>query len=391
MPSYHQLGQLPPKRHTKLRREVEESYLNEGIAYEHVVTTQGFDRAYSILYHLRPPTRTQHVGRIEAPPLIAADDQALRHHHFRTNHLPRRGNAVSGRVPLMFNTDLTCYRCRPADTQKTIYKNACADEVIYIHYGQGHVETLFGLLPYSECDYIVIPRGTLYRFVSSDTAEEDHLIIEAFGTVRVPDRYCNPDGQIQLGAPLYERDFGKPIELATIDDESPTDVIMKDRERLTRLTMPHNPLDVIGWDGHLYPYTFNALDFEPLTGTVHLPPPFQQTFEAPGFVICTFAPRTLDQHPDAIKVPYAHSNVDADEVLFYSRGHFGSRRGVDAASLTLHPGGIPHGPHPGTIRASETMTQTEELAVMFDTDRPLKLTREAMSLDDPQYPMTWLD
>ncbi|HEY3788974.1 MAG TPA: homogentisate 1,2-dioxygenase domain-containing protein, partial [Urbifossiella sp.] len=207
-----------------------------------------------------------------------------------------------------------------------------------------------------------------------------------------PRRYLNPDGQLKLGAPYCERDLHGPAQLNTIDRETETSIVVKDGSRLTRYTLAHYPFDVAGWDGCVYPFTFNADDFEPITGTVHQPPPIHQTFEsAGGFVVCTFAPRMLDTHPDAIKVPYAHSNVESDEVLYYVRGKFGSRRGVEEASFTLHPHGIPHGPHPGTIAASKDVKWTDELAVMVDTFRPLYLTKQAMELDDANYPMSWLE
>jgi homogentisate 1,2-dioxygenase len=206
-----------------------------------------------------------------------------------------------------------------------------------------------------------------------------------------PPRYFNPDGQLRLGAPYSERDLHGPREPLVIDREEDVTVLIKDGQRLTRYTLANHPFDVVGWDGMAYPYTFNADDFEPITGTVHQPPPIHQTFEAQGFVICTFAPRLLDTHPEAIKVPYAHSNVQADEVLYYVRGQFGSRRGVEEASVTLHPRGIPHGPHPGTILASRQATRTDELAVMVDTIKPLALTRQALELDDPSYPYSWLE
>jgi homogentisate 1,2-dioxygenase len=207
----------------------------------------------------------------------------------------------------------------------------------------------------------------------------------------VPPRYFNPDGQIRLGAPFSERDLHGPAEVQPVDRDEDVTVLLKDGPRLTRYTVAGHPFDVVGWDGQVYPFTFNADDFEPITGTIHQPPPVHQTFEAQGFVICTFAPRVLDTHPEAVKVPYAHSNVQADEVLYYVRGQFGSRRGVEQGSFTLHPRGIPHGPHPGTIVASRQMTRTDELAVMVDTIRPLELTRQALEMDDPKYPYSWLE
>lgn len=390
MAGYRRLGNVPPKRHVQHKRDVEGSYKNEGLYYEHVITTVGFDQAYSIVYHLRPPTRVEKTELIRNAPLEEAGDQALRHHHFETGKMPRLGGPVSGRLPMLFNDDLTCWRCRPAEQQETLYRNGSADEVIFIQSGSGVVETLYGKLPYRRGDYVVIPRMTTYRIVSDKVEEDDYLILETFSPVEIPERYTNPQGQLRLGVPYYERDFHSPTELLTIDSDEPTEVVIKDRDRWTRYTMSHHPFDVVGWDGYLYPYTFNAWDFEPLTGTVHLPPPFQQTFQCEGFVICTFAPRHLDHHPDAVKVPYAHSNVEADEVLFYVDGEFGSRKGVSVCSMTLHPGGIPHGPHPGTILGSMDVDRTHEMAVMFDTDRPLKIARQAMEYDDASYPKSWL-
>ncbi|MEZ6093494.1 MAG: homogentisate 1,2-dioxygenase [Pirellulaceae bacterium] len=389
MPGYRSLGQLPRKRHMKMPN-TGESYLNEGLFYEHVVTTVGFDRAYSILYHRRPPTRvskTEHAGTV---PLQKTEERQLRHHHFKTQNMPRGGEPITGRVPILFNDDLVSYRVKPAAQQSEYYRNGAADEVIFVNQGSGYVESYYGKVPYRRGDYIVMPRTTTYRIVSDDIAKEDHLILECFAPVRVPDRYHNPDGQLYLGTPFSERDFHPPQELTYHDKEEPTSTLIKVHQELTRVTMPHHPLDVVGWDGFLYPYTFNAWDFEALTGTLHLPPPVHQTFECRGFVICTFAPRMLDTHPEAVKVPYVHSNVEADEVLFYVDGEFGSRKGVEVGSMTLHPGGIPHGPHPGTIMKSMKMDRTGEMAVMFDTDRPLHTTVQAMEMDDPEYPFSWL-
>ena len=391
MPVYQRMGELPRKRHIKLPREMGNSYLNEGLAYEHVVTTAGFDRAYSIMYHLRPPTRvrdTKFTGRVS---LEAASGLPLRHHHFLTNDVPRQKCAIHGRVPLLFSDDLVCYRCKPAHQQEILYRNGTADELIFVFHGSGRIESSFGVLPYKELDYIVIPRGTTYRMVADDIEKEDLLILETPDQYRLPPNYLNPEGQIKLGSPYCERDFHGPTEPMVIDDDRDTDILVKDGLRLSTVTMAHHPFDVIGWDGMIYPYTFNALDFEPLTGTTHLPPPFQTTFLTDSFVVCTFAPRHLDHHPEAIKVPYVHSNVDADEVLFYCRGEFGSRKGIDQGSMTLHPTGIPHGPHPGTIMNSMKADRTEELAVMFDTDKPLKVTKQAMEIDSPDYAVSWLE
>ena len=391
MPVYIKMGQVPKKRHTRLAIEAEKSFLREGLAYEHVVTTAGFDQAYSILYHKRPPTRVKKVQWAGSVPLEAVGELPLQHRHLKTQLLPRQGEPVLGRVPLLFNEDMACYRCKPAEPQQALYRNGAADEVVFVYSGGGTLESIYGRQRYVQDDYIVIPRGTTYRLVPDDVRQEDHLILESHGAVRIPSRYLNPQGQIKLGAAYSERDFHGPSELINIDRQEETEILVKDGARLTRTILAHHPFDVVGWDGFVYPFTFNAMDFEPLTGTVHLPPPYQQTFECPGFVICTFAPRHLDHHPEAIKVPYVHSNVEADEVLFYVRGAFGSRRGVGSGSISHHPAGIPHGPHPGTIVASMGAVRTEELAVMFDTERPLAVTRQALALDDPHYATSWYE
>jgi homogentisate 1,2-dioxygenase len=389
MPPYRQLGSIPRKRHTEHRTQP--GYRGEGIYYEEVVTTAGFGRAYSIVYHLRPPTRVAKVEPAGTAALEAVEQSVLRHHHLKSGNIPASGDPITGRVPLLFNADMVLSRCRPSQPQAELYRNAAADEVIFVHKGKGTLSTMFGVLPFRPFDYIVVPHTTTYRIDFDPDTQPDLLLIEATGNIVIPPRYLNPDGQLRLGAPFSERDFHGPGETLVIDREQDTTVLIKDETRLTRYTLKAHPFDVVGWDGLVYPFTFNADDFEPITGTIHQPPPIHQTFEAQGFVVCTFAPRLLDTHPEAIKVPYAHSNVQADEVLYYVRGRFGSRRGVEEASFTLHPRGIPHGPHPGTIVASRPATRTDELAVMVDTVRPLSLTRRSMDIDDPTYPYSWLE
>jgi homogentisate 1,2-dioxygenase len=389
MPPYLKLGSIPRKRHIAHRHEP--GFRGEGIAYEEVVTAAGFGRAYSILYHLRPPTRVRTVEPAGSVLLEFAAAPVLRHHHFKTGAIPQAGDPISGRIPLLANDDVVMSRCRPAEPQTELFRNATADEVIFVHSGAGALHTMFGTLRFRPFDYVVIPRTTTYEIKFDPVDEPDLLVFESAGDLTIPARYLNPDGQLRLGAPYSERDLHGPHEVLAIDRDEETTVLIKDGTRLSRYTLAHHPFDVIGWDGLVYPYTFNADDFEPITGTVHQPPPVQQTFDAPGFVLCTFAPRLLDTHPEAIKVPYAHSNVEADEVLYYVRGRFGSRRGVEEASITLHPRGIPHGPHPGTIVASRKVDRTDELAVMMDTVRPLLVTRQALALDDASYPLSWLE
>jgi len=390
MPRYLQLGSIPPKRHTAHR--VQPGYKNEGIFYEEVVSTQGFNRAYSIVYHLRPPTRVKAIETAGEMRADAAELHLLRHVHLKTLAIPTQGDPVTGRVPMLTNADVTLWRCRPAEPQKELFRNATADEVIFVHHGRGQLLTHFGVLNFKPFDYIVIPRCTTYELKFDTGTQAELLVIESRTNIGFPNRYLNDDGQFRLGAPYSERDIHGPSKLVTRDEEREVPVVIKDGARLTRYTLMHHPFDVVGWDGFVYPFTFNADDFEPITGTVHQPPPIHQTFDSHGgFVICTFAPRFLDHHPDAVKVPYAHSNVESDEVLYYVRGKFGSRRGVEESSFTLHPHGIPHGPHPGTLGASWKMDRTDELAVMVDTFRPLHVTKQSLAYDDPTYPFSWQD
>jgi homogentisate 1,2-dioxygenase len=389
MPVYLRLGSIPAKRHTAHRRPG--GFLDEGIYYEEVVTLSGFGRAYSIVYHLRPPTRVASIEPAGALRIEAEPQPILRHHHLLSNKMERMGDPIGGRVALFFNDDVVISRCRPISDQQELFRNASADEVIFVHEGRGTLRSMFGDVEFRSHDYLVIPRCTTYSLEFERVGESEMLVIEGREPIDIPARYRNPDGQIRLGAPYGERDFRGPMNLAPIDREGPVSVMIKDGNRLSRYTLAHHPFDVVGWDGMVYPFAFNADDFEPITGTVHQPPPVHQTFDSEGFVICTFAPRMLDTHPDAIKIPYAHSNVQADEVLYYVAGRFGSRKGVGQSSLTLHPRGIPHGPHPGTILASRDLKRTDELAVMIDTERPLFLTKAAVAIDDPRYPLTWME
>jgi len=389
MPHYLHRGKIPPKRHIAF--PAEPGYRDEGIYYEEVVTLAGFGRGYSIVYHLRPPTRVKKIEPAGERSLDLLGEPALRHHHLKSKEMPAGGDPIGGRVPLLGNADVVMSRCRPTLPQTELYRNAVCDEILFVHHGSGKLHTHFGILSFKPFDYVVIPKCTTYHLEFDAGTQPDLLVIEATGNVSIPPRYLNADGQLRLGSPYYERDFHGPSDVHVIDEERDTPVLVKHGPKLTRYVMASHPFDVVGWDGFVYPYTFNADDFEPITGKVHQPPPVQQTFDAPGFVVCTFAPRLLDYHPQAIKVPYAHSNVQADEVLYYVRGRFGSRRGVEESSFTLHPRGIPHGPHPGTIVASKDVAATDELAVMVDTEKPLHLTRQALEMDDPTYPFSWLE
>lgn len=394
MPPYIQRGSIPKKRH--IAHPADPGFANEGIYYEEVISSEGFSRAYSIAYHRAPPTRVLKIERMPDRPLVAAPEEPLRHLHLETASMPREGDPILGRVPLLFNHECIISRCRPALPQRTLYRNARRDELIFIHHGSGRLLSMYGSLPFGPMDYLVVPKTTTYQLEFDTIAEADMLVVEAMGTIGFPSRYINPDGQFRLGAPLCERDLRGPqwtdafVAPSSGHDDQPTEVWIQDEGHWTQYTLASHPFDVVGWDGMIYPFAFNADDFEPITGTVHQPPPIHQTFQAAGFVVCTFAPRMLDTHPQAIKVPYAHSNIESDEVLYYVRGQFGSRRGVKSGSITLHPHGIPHGPHPGTIAASRHATRTDELAVMIDTFHPLRRAAAALAMDDPNYPFTWM-
>ena len=306
MPYYQKLGEIPRKHHIWFHRNgAGPGYKNEGIYYEHVVTTEGFNEAFSIMYHLRPPTRVRNVKLLKCEELKKVTDSPLRHHHLKTASIPRRGDLYTGRVPILFNQDVIAYRARPENAYDKFryYRNGGADEIIFVFKGGGTLESVFGKQRYRAEDYIVIPRGITYRLVPDNVEEEDYLILESVGPVRIPQRYLNKEGQIKMGSPYSERDLHGPIEAMTIDKDEDTEILVKDGPRWTQVTMAHHPFDVVGWDGYVYPFTFNAQDFEPITGTVHQPPPIHQTFEIRGYVVCTFAPRMLDTHPEAVRIP----------------------------------------------------------------------------------------
>jgi homogentisate 1,2-dioxygenase len=278
--------------------------------------------------------------------------------------------------------------CRPVDPMECFYKNADGDDLLFVHEGSGRLETMFGTLPYEPGDYLVIPRGTIYRVVA-DPGETRMLTIEAPSAFESPRRYRNEYGQLLEHSPYCERDIRVPVSLDTRNESGRFEVRIKARGCLTAYFYDTHPLDVVGWDGLVYPWALNIADFEPITGSIHQPPPTHQTFEAHNFVVCSFVPRMLDTHPDAIPVPYNHSNLESDELLYYVNDRFGSRKGIEVGSMTLHPSGLPHGPQPGAVEASLGAKRTEELAVMVDTFRPLNVTAAAAGLEDDSYAMSW--
>mgnify|MGYP001172100604 CR=1 FL=1 len=379
---YVRLGEMPQKHHVQFRQP-------DGALYkEEVFGTRGFSGRSSTLYHIRMPTQVAGFERLEDRRPQLVQDEALQHRHLKTHNLPQKGNVVSGRVPMMFNNDVMLAYAHTAEPMPYFFKNADGDEALYIHRGSGKLESVFGTIPYGPGDYLVIPRGTIYR-LAEDESGTRIFVIESASPIEVPKRYRNEYGQLLEHAPYRERDIRVPGTLETNQESGHHEVRILARGIMNAYHYGFHPFDLIGWDGYVYPFAFNVNDFQPITGQVHLPPPIHQTFEARNFVICSFVPRMLDYHPEAVPVPYNHSNIDSDEVLFYANDKFASRRGIEEGSITLHPSGIPHGPQPGAAEASLGKTETKELAVMVDTFYPLHITQQALAMEDPEYPFSW--
>ncbi len=384
MTYYYKLGNIPHKRHTQFRQP------DGSLYHEEVMGIHGFAGIQSILYHRRPPTRICRVDQESTVEIAYEELGPLRPRHLRSADVPAGGDAVGGAVPLMGNNDVVISVARPDKPMDYWYKFAHGDYFYFIHDGTGVLETQYGLLRYRPGDYLVLPTGVIWRVIPDDGVEQRMLVVEAYGHIEPPKRYINRYGQFLEHSPYCERDIRPPDELKTYDELGEFEVRVKARSVVSRFIYEHHPLDVVGWDGHLWPFAFNIEDFEPITGRVHQPPPVHQTFDGPGFVVCSFVPRLFDYHPLAIPAPYNHSNVDSDEVLYYVEGDFMSRKGIERASFTVHPNGIPHGPHPGTYEGSIGKERTDELAVMIDTFRPLRLTRQARELEDERYVYSWL-
>lgn len=384
MPYYHRLGQLPRKRHTVFRQP-------SGALYsEHLVGAQGFSGPKSLLYHVHPPTRVLSTREVRQVRLEEDPDPSLRMRHFHLHKLPSAVSSTTDRTPVLFNRDVAIWIVQPQQSDDFFYRNGQADEVVFVSEGEGVLESEYGLLPYRAGDYLVIPRGIVHRYEPS-TNPARLLVIESGGSVRPPQRYLNAEGQLQEHAPYCERDIRAPSELVTHNRTGEFRILVKQRDVLTEVMLEHHPFDVVGWDGHYYPWALSIHDFEPITGSLHQPPPVHQTFQGDGFVICSFVPRLFDFHPEAVPAPYAHSNVMSDEILYYANNEFMSRSGIDFGSLTLHPAGIPHGPHPGRAEASIGKKRTAELAVMLDTFRPMAVARDVLQVEDPGYGRSWIE
>ncbi len=386
MPFYHTLGKIPRKRHIVFRRP------DGGLYAEQLVGHEGFVGTSALLYHVHPPTTVTGVRRIKETAFVADADAALRHRHFRTSQVKSGGSPTLDRIPLLFNSDVAMQYVEPDKADEHFYRNAQADEIVYICKGKGLLETQYGDLPFHEGDYVVLHRGIMHRYRFDAAADAPKLlIIEGRGHTRPPKRYRNEYGQLIEGAPYSERDIRVPRELRTFDEKGDFPIVVKQYDGLTEVMLDHHPLDVVGWDGQFYPWAFNIMDFEPIVGRVHQPPPVHQTFQGDGFVVCSFCPRPYDFHPEAIPAPYNHSNVDSDEVIYYASSEFMSRKGIEFGSITHHPDGIPHGPHPGRAEPSIGAKYTNELAVMMDTFRPLRVAKQALDIEDPAYHKSWID
>lgn len=384
MPFYHKMGELPPKRHIQFRKP-------DGALYrEEVMGLEGFSGIESILYHHFHPPRV-----VRAEPLGSAtpeytDFGPVRHRAFTTADVPAGGDPVAARRVLLGNNDVTLGVSRPTQSMEYFYRNGQAYEVWFTHEGSGTLKSQFGSLKFGPGDYIVIPYGTTWQF-KLDESEARFFVIEAPSQIAPPRRYRNEFGQLLEHAPYHERDIRLPEELETHTETGEFEVRVKVRDTITRHILDHHPHDVIGWDGYLYPWIFNIYDFEPITGLVHQPPPVHQTFAGRNFVVCSFVPRLFDWHPEGIPAPYSHSNVNSDEVIYYTEGDFMSRKGINQYDITLHPSGLPHGPQPGTTEASIGKEKTEELAVMVDTFYPLKIATAALEIEKPGYMDSWLE
>jgi homogentisate 1,2-dioxygenase len=385
MAYYFRLGSIPPKRHTQFRQA-------DGSLYkEELVSSKGFSGIYSNLYHIHNPNNVKSIGEPTAYNWEPAKSYGLKQTHLKTSGVTITGkDYLSARKILMMNNEVMMGICSPEQRKMDyFFKNADGDELIYVHDGEGVMFSQFGKLEVRKGDYIVIPRTTIYRFEWKEEGPLRLLVIESKGPIETVKRYRNELGQLLEHSPYCERDIRPPGELVTEAEKGEFLVQIKKGGMLHPYTYGHSPMDIVGWDGYLYPYAFSIYDFEPITGRIHQPPPVHQTFQAWGFVICSFVPRLFDYHPLAIPAPYNHSNIDSDEVLYYAEGEFMSRKGIDRGSFTIHVGGLPHGPHPGTVEKSIGAKATEEYAVMLDTFKPLFVTTQGLDFVDENYPLSW--
>ena len=383
MPRYHTLGKIPAKRHTTFEKP------NGDLYQEELFGTSGFAGVSSLIYHLYPPTVVTEIKRIaDVTPKIAIEKN-MKAMSLQGFSIPQEDDYIKSRKTLFVNKDLHIGLAAPKSFSKDyFYRNSDADEMLFVHEGSGKLRTMYGNLDFKYGDYLIIPRGTTYQ-IDFDTENNRLLYVESFSEITTPNRYRNNYGQFLEHSPFCERDFRLPKDLKTHDEKGEFKIISKKQGILWEYIMGHHPFDAVGWDGLNYPYAFSIHDFEPITGRIHLPPPIHQQWEAAGFVVCSFVPRMYDYHPKAIPAPYHHSNIDAEELLYYVDGDFMSRNNIKKGQITLHPGGIPHGPHPGAIERSVGKKFTEELAVMIDPFNPISITEEALKLEVEDYYKSW--
>jgi homogentisate 1,2-dioxygenase len=385
MAHYYTLGSIPHKRHTQFRKPDGELYS------EQLFSTEGFSNDYSILYHNHPPTEIIKTDEpVNVQPRVA-EEKMLKHRSFDGFNIKPEKDYLQSRKAVLVNNDCHIVLAAPQQSMTDyFYKNADADEMIFVHEGSGVLKTQYGNLDFGYGDYLVIPRGSIYQ-ITFATENNRLFIVESFSPIRYPKKYVSKLGQLMEHSPFCERDIRQPKNLQTIDEAGDFLIQTKKKGILYGLHYAHHPFDVVGWDGCCYPFAFSIHDFEPITGRVHQPPPVHQTFEANNFVVCSFCPRLFDYHPQAIPAPYNHSNIDSDELLYYVDGDFMSRKHVTRGMITLHPAGIPHGPHPGAVKKSIGAKETKELAVMVDTFHPLQLTVEALEIENEGYVMSWAE
>ncbi|MFM7639808.1 MAG: homogentisate 1,2-dioxygenase [Bacteroidota bacterium] len=385
MPFYHKSGQVPAKRHTQFRKP-------DGNLYsEELVSTEGFSSLYSLIYHCHPPTLVKNIEEPWSVEPTIAKEKNMQHRSFLTFKTKPESDYLKSRKTLLMNSDVSMGSAAPTQGfSDYFYKNSDADEVLFIHEGTGVLKTIYGNIPFEYGDYLVIPRGTIYQLHFND--ENNRIFfVESPTPIYPPKRYQNTVGQLMEHSPYCERDIKLPENLETHDEVGEFRVLIKKQGLIYPYTYATHPFDAIGWDGYLYPYGFSIHNFEPITGRLHMPPPIHQTFEGRNFVICSFVPRMYDYHPLSVPAPYNHSNIDSDEILYYVDGDFMSRKHVQRGMISLHPKGIPHGPHPGTVETSLGKLETKELAVMIDPFYPLMITTDAMEMEDPNYWKSWVE
>ncbi|MEI7983753.1 MAG: homogentisate 1,2-dioxygenase [Bacteroidota bacterium] len=384
MSHYFSLGRIPRKRHIVFRKP------DGGLYAEQLVSTEGFSDIYSLAYHCHPPTNVVKIDpSYDVMPAVAIGNN-MQNRLFLGMDIPSADDYLESRVPVLINNDVHIILAAPRKSMNGyFFKNSGADELIFIHRGDGTLKTMYGNIPFGYGDHLVIPRGVIYQLKFN--SEDNRLFItESLTPLRFPKRYVNREGQLLEHAPFCERDIRKPQDLETHDEQGDFLIKIKRDGRIWPYHYATHPFDLVGWDGHHYPYGLSIHDFEPITGRLHQPPPVHQTFETPTFVVCAFVPRLYDYHPESIPAPYNHSNVDSDEVLYYVDGDFMSRNNIKPGNITLHPKGIPHGPQPGAVERSIGAKETKELAIMVDTFKPLQITEQAALIEDPEYFRSWL-